>query len=76
MGPRRQAPAPPQSYSINPCDYGAQYDALGRRCGGRSAEVRPGGRLGGDGFFVDPDGNLRMYGPCNDVYDDPSLCGN
>ena len=37
-------------YSISGnCDYPDQLDAAGRRCGGRAASVRPGGRLGGDG---------------------------
>lgn len=29
-----------------PCDYNGQFDAIGRRCGGRSAMARPGGRFG------------------------------
>lgn len=53
-----------------PCDYSTGYDSLGRRCGGRSAEVIPGGRLGGTGFYVDPYGRPRLHGSCNDIYDD------
>lgn len=59
----------PSSVPVAPCDYSSGYDSLGRRCGGRGAEVIPGGRLGGTGVYVDPYGRLRIYGPCNDDYD-------
>ena len=37
-------------YSISGnCDYPWQTDSIGRRCGGRAASCRPGGRLGGGG---------------------------
>ena len=51
------------------CDYPDQRDSAGRRCGGRAASVRPGGRLGGDGRYTDSSGRQRVYGPNNDVYD-------
>ena len=52
-----------------PCDYPDQRDSLGRRCGGRAASVRPGGRLGGDGRYTDSYGRDRIYGRGNDPYD-------
>jgi hypothetical protein len=52
-----------------PCNYATGYDSLGRICGGRSAEVRPGGALGGNGSYIDPFGRPRIYGSCNDDYD-------
>ena len=51
------------------CDYEWQYDSAGRRCGGRAASVRKGGRLGGDGRYTDSLGRLRLYGRNNDPYD-------
>jgi len=51
------------------CDYPDQLDSSGRRCGGRAASVRPGGRLGGDGRYEDSYGRQRVYGPNNDIYD-------
>ena len=35
------------------CDYPDDRDSAGRRCGGRAASVRPGGKLGGDGRYID-----------------------
>ena len=52
-----------------PCDYPDQRDSAGRRCGGRAASVRPGGRLGGDGNYQDSYGRQRVYGRDNDPYD-------
>ena len=60
---------PHYSYSGN-CDYEWQYDSRGRRCGGRAASVRPGGKLGGTGQYIDSLGRYRIYGPGNDIYDD------
>ena len=51
------------------CDYPDQLDSAGRRCGGRAASVRPGGRLGGDGRYIDSQGRQRIYGRNNDPYD-------
>ena len=51
------------------CDYPDQLDSAGRRCGGRAASVRPGGRLGGDGSYTDSQGRERVYGRGNDPYD-------
>lgn len=51
------------------CDYSWQYDSAGRRCGGRAANVRPGGHLGGNGIYTDSYGRQRKYGPNNDLYD-------
>ncbi len=51
------------------CDYSWQTDSLGKRCGGRAADVRPGGRLGGDGRYQDSYNRPRLYGPNNDPYD-------
>ena len=51
------------------CDHPDQRDSLGRRCGGRAASVRPGGRLGGDGRYVDSYGRDRVWGKNNDPYD-------
>jgi hypothetical protein len=78
---------PPSTYSLPqvgglnegqglnaPCDYSSGLDALGRRCGGRAAEVIPGGALGGSGLYEDSDGNLRRRGPCNDAHDDVQSC--
>ena len=59
---------PESSFSGN-CDYPDQLDSAGRRCGGRAASVRPGGRLGGDGKYTDSFGRQRVYGPYNDPYD-------
>ena len=50
--------------------YPWQHDSAGRRCGGRAASVIPGGRLGGDGQYVDSYGRDRVYGRGNDIYDD------
>ncbi|MFM7086696.1 MAG: hypothetical protein ACKOXO_06885 [Cyanobium sp.] len=47
---------------------------MGRACGGRAAEVIPGGRLGGYGSYVDPEGRQRLWGACNDPLDIASLC--
>ena len=58
--------------SAGPGDYSWQRDSLGRRIGGRAAEVRPGGRLGGDGRYNDSYGRPRLYGRNNDPYDTPS----
>ena len=55
--------------SAGNCDYSWQYDSAGRRCGGRAASVRPGGRLGGDGRYTDSLGRNRVYGRGNDIYD-------
>ena len=52
------------------CDYSWQRDSAGRKCGGRAAEVIPGGRLGGDGRYTDSYGRNRIYGRGNDIYDD------
>jgi hypothetical protein len=51
------------------CDYPDDYDSAGRRCGGRAASVREGGRLGGDGYYKDSYGRKRKYGRGNDEYD-------
>lgn len=51
------------------CDYSWQRDSRGRRCGGRAANVIPGGRFGGDGRYIDPQGRERQYGRDNDPYD-------
>ena len=51
------------------CDYSWQRDSAGRRCGGRSAEVIPGGRLGGDGRYTDSYERNRIWGKNNDPYD-------
>lgn len=51
------------------CDYSWQTDSAGRRCGGRAADVRPGGKLGGDGRYTDSYGRKRLYGKDNDPYD-------
>ena len=59
----------PGSTSSGKCDYPWQYDSAGRRCGGRAASVRPGGRLGGDGSYIDSQGRQRIYGRDNDPYD-------
>lgn len=59
----------PSAPTYAPCNYVTGYDSLGRICGGRSAEVRPGGALGGNGFYIDPLGRPRLYGSCNDDYD-------
>ena len=61
---------PIYSFSGN-CDYDWQYDSAGRSCGGRAANVREGGRLGGDGRYTDSFGRLRLYGKSNDPYDKP-----
>lgn len=53
------------------CDYSWQTDSAGRRCGGRAANVRPGGRLGGSGHYNDSLGRPRIYGRGNDIYDRP-----
>ncbi len=52
------------------CDYSWQRDSAGRRCGGRAANVRPGGRLGGTGHYIDSYERPRIYGRDNDPYDD------
>ncbi len=52
------------------CDYSWQTDSAGRSCGGRAANVRPGGKLGGDGRYRDSYQRQRIYGPNNDIYDD------
>lgn len=57
-----------------PCDYSTGRDSMGRACGGRAAEVIPGGRLGGYGSYVDPEGRRRLWGACNDPLDIASLC--
>lgn len=51
------------------CDYSWQRDSAGRRCGGRAANVIPGGRLGGTGHYYDSYGRPRIYGKNNDIYD-------
>lgn len=51
------------------CDHPDDYDSAGRRCGGRAASVREGGRLGGDGYYKDSYGRKRKYGRGNDEYD-------
>lgn len=51
------------------CDYPDQRDSIGRRCGGRAASVRPGGRLGGNGLYTDSQGRQRIYGTNNDIFD-------
>ena len=51
------------------CNYPSDRDSAGRRCGGRAASVRPGGRLGGDGRYQDSLGRDRIYGRGNDPYD-------
>ena len=58
------------------CDYPWQRDSAGRKCGGRAASVRPGGRLGGDGTYTDSYGRKRIYGRDNDPYDKPSYPNN
>ena len=58
------------------CDYSWQTDSAGRRCGGRAASVRPGGKLGGDGKYIDSYGRQRLYGPNNDIYDRNKGKGN
>lgn len=64
--------ATPQATFAGNCDYSWQTDSAGRRCGGRAANVRPGGKLGGDGIYKDSNGNQRLYGPNNDPYDNPN----
>ena len=59
-----------------PCNYPDDRDSAGRRCGGRAASVRPGGRLGGDGKYTDSQGRARIYGPGNDKYDSGSPSNN
>ena len=54
------------------CDYSWQRDSAGRRCGGRAASVIPGGRLGGDGKYIDSYGRDRIWGENNDPYDSNS----
>ena len=51
------------------CNYQSDRDSAGRRCGGRAASVRPGGRLGGDGRYIDSRGRYRIWGRNNDPYD-------
>ena len=51
------------------CDSPDDYDSAGRRCGGRAASVREGGRYGGDGYYQDSQGRTRKYGRNNDPYD-------
>jgi hypothetical protein len=63
-----------ESQNEYPCDYATGMDSAGRVCGGRSAEVIPGGRLGGTGEYIDPDGKPRVMGACNDAYDDLTYC--
>jgi len=74
----RMAPQLPQGLiqpgNEYPCDLATGVDSLGRRCGGRAAEVIPGGRLGGTGLYQDSQGNLRQIGECNDMFDDPDRC--
>ena len=72
--PQRSSPPPPASPEQYPCDYASGRDSLGRACGGRSAEVIPDGRLGGSGVYQDYQGRLRMYGACNDIFDDLTFC--
>ena len=60
--------APSFSFAGN-CDYSWQIDSAGRKCGGRAANVRPGGKLGGDGKYKDSYGRDRIYGRGNDPYD-------
>lgn len=57
-----------------PCDDSTGRDSMSRACGGRAAEVIPGGRLGGNGSYVDPEGHQRLRGACNDPLDIASLC--
>lgn len=57
------------STSFARCDHPDDYDSAGRRCGGRAASVREGGRLGGDGYYKDSYGRQRKYGRNNDEYD-------
>ena len=66
----------PQYALSGKCDYPDQTDSAGRRCGGRAASVRPGGRLGGDGHYKDSYGRDRVYGRDNDIYDNPSYPSN
>lgn len=54
------------------CDHPNDLDSAGRRCGGRAASVIPGGRLGGDGKYMDSQGRQRLYGTNNDQYDKPN----
>lgn len=61
---------PANSTFSGKCDYEWQYDSAGRRCGGRAASVRPGGRLGGSGQYTDSYGRSRLYGKDNDPYDE------
>lgn len=63
---------PLNSFAGN-CDYSWQTDSAGRKCGGRAANVRPGGRLGGDGIYTDSYGRKRIYGTDNDIYDENYL---
>ncbi|MBN2675982.1 MAG: hypothetical protein JXR30_01880 [Alphaproteobacteria bacterium] len=58
------------------CDYPDDLDSAGRRCGGRAASVRPGGRLGGNGQYQDSYGRDRIYGKDNDPYDRSYNSGN
>ena len=49
------------STSFARCDHPDDYDSAGRRCGGRAASVREGGRLGGDGYYKDSYGRQRSH---------------
>lgn len=59
----------PISSFARSCDYSWQYDSKERRCGGRAADVRHRGKLGGDGRYKDSYERDRLYGPNNDIYD-------
>jgi hypothetical protein len=74
IGPKRKPAISEPSTPSAPCDYASGYDSLGRRCGGRAAEIIPGGELGGNGMYYDSNGNLRLRGPCNDPFDDLLSC--
>ena len=55
------------------CDHSWQTDSRGRLCSGRAADVRPGGKLGGNGDYTNSAGN------CNHSWQTDSggrLCGD
>ena len=48
------------------CDYAWQTDSIDPRCGGRGANIIPGGHLGEDARYTDSRGRQRLYGKNND----------
>lgn len=47
--PNRQEGGDGGDSGNHPCDRSTQFDSLGRPCGGRAAEAKPGGRTGHEG---------------------------